>query len=61
MEAKTRKILDDRIGILDRNAVDASPAQLVFKTVSAILVLTRVSVLYLVPPVDSHCGPTRTR
>jgi len=53
-ETNTRKILDDRINVLDRNAVDASPAQRVFKTVSAILVLTRVSVLFLVPPIYSH-------
>ena len=53
-ETSTRKILDDRINILDRNAVDASPARQVFKTVSAILVLTRVSVLFLVSPVYSH-------
>ena len=53
-ETNTRKILDDRINILDRNAVDSSPAKRVFKTVSGILILTRVSVLFLVPPVHSH-------
>jgi len=53
-EANTRKVLDGRIDILDRNAADASPAQRVFKTVSAILVLTRVSVLPLFPPLYSY-------
>jgi len=50
----TRKVLDDRINILNKNAIDASPAQRVFKTVSAILVLTRVSVPFLAPLANSH-------
>jgi len=54
VETNTRKILDDRVNILDRNAVDASPAQQIFRTVSAILALTRVSVLIPAPPVGPH-------
>jgi len=54
METRTRKFLDDRINILDGKVVDASPARQVFKTVSAILTLTRVSVLFFVPLIDSH-------
>jgi len=54
VETNTRKILDDRINILDRNAVEASPARLIFRTASAILALTRVSVLVPVPPIDPH-------
>ena len=52
MEAPTRKFLDDRIDILNKGAVSTSPARQVFGTVSAILVLTRVSVLVLLPSVD---------
>lgn len=54
MRTRTRKLLDDRIDILNGNAVDASPAQQVFRTASAILVLTRVCILVLVSPTDSH-------
>jgi len=61
MRTRTRKFLDDRIDTLDRNAVDAFPAQQVFRTVSAILALTRVRILVLVPPADSHRRATRTR
>ena len=46
-------LLDDRIDALDRNAVEASPAKEVFRAVSAILALVRVSPLALRPPVDS--------
>ena len=44
--------LDDRIDALDRNAVEASPAKQVFKTVSVILALIRVSRLFLRPSVN---------
>jgi len=54
METRMRKFLDDRINILDGKVVHASPARQVFKTVSAILILTRVSLLSLVPPVGPH-------
>jgi len=54
MRTRTRKLLDDRIDTLNRNVADASPAQRVFRTVSAILALTRVCILVLVSPADSH-------
>jgi hypothetical protein len=50
MAARTRKVkvsLDDRIDILNRNAVEASPAKQVFRTVGAILALVRVGALVL--------------
>ena len=47
MATRTRKakasLLDDRIDILDRSAVEVSPAKQVFKTVSTTLALVRVS------------------
>jgi len=39
--------LDDKIDILDKNAAEDSPAKQVFKTVSAILALVRVSAVAL--------------
>ena len=46
MATRTRKakasLLDDRINILNKDAVEASPAKLVFKTVSTTLALVRV-------------------
>ena len=54
VEPRTRKLLNDSINILDGNAADASPTRRVFGTASAILALTRVSTLILIPPVDSH-------
>jgi len=39
--------LDDKIDILNKNAAEDSPAKQVFTTVSAILVLVRVSVVAL--------------
>jgi hypothetical protein len=58
MATRTRKakatILDDRIDILERNAVEVSPAKQVFGTVAAILALVRVSALVLRPSVNSH-------
>jgi len=54
MRTRTRKLLDDRIDILNRNAVDASPAHQVFRTVSTIIALTRVCILVLESHIDSH-------
>ena len=50
-KAKTMT-LNDRIDILERNAVEASPAKQVFGTATAILTLVRVSVIILRPPVN---------
>jgi len=47
-------LLDDRIDILNRNAVEASAAKQVFRTVGVILALVRVSALVLRPPVNNH-------
>ena len=56
MTAHTRKakepLLDSRIDILNRNAVEVPPANQVFGTVSAILALVRVSSLVLCPSVN---------
>jgi hypothetical protein len=46
--------IDNRIGILGTNATEASPTKQVFGTVTAILVLVRVSVLVLRPSANSH-------
>jgi len=47
MAARTRKIeprlLDDRIDILNKDSVEASPQEQVFRTVNTILALVRVS------------------
>jgi len=52
---KTRvSLLDDKIDILDRGAVEASPVKQVFRTVSAIIALVRVSTLVLHPSVNSR-------
>ena len=50
-------LLDDRIGILDKNAAEASPVSQVFRTVGAILALVRVRALLLRPPVDLPISP----
>jgi len=42
-------LLDGRIDTLNRNAVEAYPAKQIFRTVSAILALVRVSALLLRP------------
>ena len=47
-------LLDDKVTTLNRNAVDASPAKEVFKTVSAILALVRVSARVLRLSVNFH-------
>jgi len=58
MATRTHKaralVLDERIDILSRNALVASPAQHVYRTVGAILTLVRVSVPVLLPPRVSH-------
>jgi len=58
MATRTRKaevsLLDDRIDVLNRNAVEVSSAKQVFRTVSATLALVRVSAPILHPPVDLH-------
>ena len=41
-------LLDDRIGILERDVTKYSPAKQVFGSISAILALTRVSTLALI-------------
>jgi len=61
MRTHTRKFLDDRIDTLNRNVVDASPGCQVFRTVSAILVLTRVSIHILVSPKNSHRWPNKDK
>ena len=58
MATRTHKarvsLLKERSDILDNETVGASPAKEVFRTVSAILVLVRVSALAPRPPVDSR-------
>jgi len=47
METQTQEVkasLDDRIGILNRNTVEVTPAKQIFRTASGILALVRVSV-----------------
>ena len=66
MATRTRKtkasLLDDRIGVLKRNAAGAYPAQQIYRTVSGILTLVRVSTLVLRSAVYSLIGTqTRTR
>ena len=55
MATRTRKakesLLDDRINILNKDAVEASPAKQVFSTVSTTLALVRVGASFCV-----HCG-----
>ena len=47
-------LIDGRIEILNRNAVKASPAKRVFRTVSAILALVRVGAPILYLPMNYH-------
>ena len=54
MKTQTHRLLDDRIAILDKNAVDTSPTRQVSKTASVILTLIRVSALVPHLSVDSH-------
>jgi hypothetical protein len=58
MATRTRKgkpsILTDRINILNRNAVEPSPAKEVYRTVIIILALVKVNPLVLCPSVDSR-------
>ena len=54
---------NDRIKILNRDAMEASPAQRVYRIASAIIGLIRVSALVLFPPVhpqDLTGSPIRT-
>jgi len=59
-EAKV-SLLDDRIDVLNRNAVEGSPAKQVFRTVSNTLALVRVSTRILRPPVNSHREPNQDK
>lgn len=56
MAARTRKaevpLVDDGIDILNEIAAEASPANKVFRTASAILALVRVGAPVLLPPVN---------
>ena len=58
MATHTRRVksslFDDRIDILNRNAIEASPAKRVFGTVISILALVRVGALALHLSVDSR-------
>ena len=58
MATRTRKakvsLLDDRIKILNRDALEASSAKQVFRAVSTTLALVRVSAAILRPPLVSH-------
>ena len=47
----------DRIDILNRNAVEASPIQQVYRTTGDILTLVRVSALVLLSPIESRWWP----
>ena len=65
MATRTRRakvsLLDDRISILNQEAIEASPAKQVFRTVSATLALVRVSAPILRPPVVSHRQPNQDK
>lgn len=61
MKTHVRELLNDRIGVLDRNVVDISSARQAFRTMSAILVLVRVSALAPPPLVDSHWLPNKDK
>ena len=54
-------ILDDRIDILTRNVVEASPTRQISRTVVAILVLVRVSALVLCQSANSHRWPNQDK
>lgn len=54
MKTQIRKLLDDRIDILNRNTVDVPPVQQVFKSVSTTPALIRVSSLAPYSSMDSH-------
>jgi hypothetical protein len=67
MATRTRtanaSLFRDRINILNKNALEASPARQIFKTASAILALVRVSVLPPRPSADSrsHSWPNQDK
>jgi len=58
MPAHARKarvsFFNDRIDILKRNTVEASPTYQVLRTAGAILALVRVGVLVLCPPASGY-------
>lgn len=54
------RILDDKISIPNKNTVEVSPEQEVYKTASRILALFRVSALVLPHLQELIGGPTRT-
>ena len=58
MATRTRKakvsLFDARIGVLNSNAVEASPTKRIFRTVGTILALVRVGALVLGPPVSYY-------
>ena len=48
------RFLDDRINTLKRDATETTPAQEVYRTASAIMILVRVGTPILLLPVDPH-------
>lgn len=65
MATRTRgvntSVLDDRMDILNRTAVEDSPAHEIFKTVGAILVLIKVSPCAFLPPCRSSSSLSQDR
>jgi len=54
-------LLDVRIELLNENAIETSPTRQVFRTVSAILALVRVSTLVLYSSVSSQRWPNQDK
>ena len=55
-------VLDGWMDVLDRNAVEVPPAQLVFRATSVILALVKASFPVPLPPTYPHrCEASRTR
>ena len=65
MATRTRKVevsfFNDKIDTLNRMAVDASPAQQVYRKVGGILALLQVGSLVLRLSVDSHSRPNQDK
>ena len=65
MATRTRKakvsLLDDRIEVLNREAIEASSAKQVFRTVSATIALVRVGVIFCIQLWTPIGNPSRTR
>ena len=65
MATRTRKVeesfFNDKIDILNKMTVDASPAQQVYRKVGGILALLRVGSLVLCLSVDSHSRPNQDK